>query len=358
MFKDKDDNLNINYQINKKIDSLLKTNIEFKYKKSPGRSNDQMVKELINLEVSNSQLEKNVSNYKYQLEVLKQKNIDLKIELNEMKYRVRKSEEERRNFIKVEDAKTCGGGGKSQELDNSLDDYEAIMENNTSLLDSIKKNKVDSSKLYNDISGLLKELKLTKDKLKEKEDIIVEKDNIINILYQEIDNMKSSGRSKEGPPGVDTAEGVADANSLMYHSPEFHRNRRNDHFSFNKLAVGAGGNTTEETEAFKKTHLDNLDLIKLSLIEFLEKYNIKDNISFEENAKDVDAIIEARMKEIKYIIVNMKKINILFKTMFKEFSKDVYQTVDIILNNQINNKLEVVSKRLTRLAIEVDRKVV
>jgi hypothetical protein len=323
--------------INKTIDMLLKTNIEFKYKKSTMKSNDQLIKDLIELELNNNLLEKSNSNYKYQLEVLKQKNIDLQIELNELKHQFKKTEvQELKGKYKTAEVM------KDRKFDKS-DDYE-ITEDNYSLLESIKKTRPnDTGRLFNDITNLLKELQMTKDKVQEKEDIIIEKDNIINILYQEIENMKVT-RLKE--------DDANDTNSLM-NSPEFQR-RRNDHFSFNKIVL----HNIEEEEQFKKSHLENLDLIKLTLLEFLEKYNIRDNISFEENAKDIDAVIEARMKEIKYIMVNMKKINILFKTLFKEFSKSVHQTVDGILNNQINQKIELMNKRLTRLAIDVERKVV
>jgi hypothetical protein len=332
---------------NKKIDLLLKNNIEYKYKKTKIKSNKELTEDIIVLELKNCNLEKLNSNFRYQIEIQNQKNIDLNIQINELKSQLNKFKKEPLKFDPKSPIKSLGlvSGTDS---DNEI----SVNQNNNSLLDSIKKNKNnDSYKLFNEITSILKELQITKDQLKEKEDIIVEKDNIINILYQEIDNMKSSGRDKEKEKDVNSA-------NSMFYSPDFNRFKRSENFSFNKLKFNNNNNTEEDIEQLKKSHLDNLDLIKLSLIDFLKRYNIQDNVSFEEGSnKDVESIIEVRMKEIKYIIVNMKKVNILFKTVFKEFSKDLYQTIDIVMNNQIDEKLQVVNNRLTRLGIELDRKI-
>jgi hypothetical protein len=323
-----------NEQINKKIDSLLKNNIEFKYKKFHNKPIDELKDEIINLEVTNCNLEKNVSKYKYQFEILKQKNLDLQIELNEINLKLKKAN---CNCIKHE-IKIIEPKPMPKPNDYSSDESPLNTKTN-SLLNSIKKNKTNENIISGNLTNLINELKITKDQLKEKENIITEKDNIITILYQEIDNMKSNRQSSKDNE-------INNTNSLMY-SPDFKRIRRSDHFSFNKLKYNS---VEEEIEGIKKSYLDNLDIIKLSLVEFLEQYNIKDNISFEENSKEIDSTIEARVKEIKYIMVNMKKINILFKTLFKEFAKDLYQTVDIILNNQVNQKIEVLNKRVTKMA--------
>lgn len=100
----------------------------------------------------------------------------------------------------------------------------------------------------------------------------------------------------------------------------------------------------------KKIILKNLEDLKKDLDLFLKEYGIKEQFNKDNNNVSIiggiDFQIEYKFKEIRYITVNLKKINIIFKSLFVEFTKNIANNMDKI-NDNINKKLYVLQNRIS-----------
>ncbi len=82
---------------------------------------------------------------------------------------------------------------------------------------------------------------------------------------------------------------------------------------------------------------------------FLKDYGIKEQFNKDNSinlANGIDLQIEYKFKEIRYITVNLKKINIIFKSLFVEFTKNIAGNMDKI-NEKINKKLHVLQNKIS-----------
>ena len=229
-------------------------------------------------------------------------------EIDEIKL---KSKFKNKDFIKITDTTKGGLNDNSSFIDElSLKD--------NSILDNIKKRGVsDRTKMT---EAMIKEIKLLRDRLKESDNILEEKDNFINMLYQEIENIKKQPFHRDS------------VSFGFERSPEFNRIRANS-------IINSEDNDIEQV---RKSCLENLEIIKSSLTEFLAKYDINEKVDF---SSDVNDILDIRMKEIKYLIVNLRKINIWFKRLIKEFVKNCENNM-YELNITIEDKIDMLGKKI------------
>jgi len=99
----------------------------------------------------------------------------------------------------------------------------------------------------------------------------------------------------------------------------------------------------------KKLILKSLEDLKKDLDMFLKDYGIKEQFNKDNSinlANGIDLQIEYKFKEIRYITVNLKKINIIFKSLFVEFTKNIAGNMDKI-NEKINKKLHVLQNKIS-----------
>ena len=72
---------------------------------------------------------------------------------------------------------------------------------------------------------------------------------------------------------------------------------------FNRIRTNSIINSEEnDIDQLRKSNLENLELIKSSLIDFLARYDINEKVDFSSDLSDVN---EIRMKEIKYLILTI-----------------------------------------------------
>lgn len=116
-------------------------------------------------------------------------------------------------------------------------------------------------------------------------------------------------------------------------------------------------------ESEKKMILKNLEELKKDLDLFLRDYGIKEhfntnNIANPNYASEVDFQIEIKFKEIRYITVNLKKINIIFKSLFVEFTKNISSRLEMFNNNvnskfyYLENKIQITTNEITSSLIK------
>jgi hypothetical protein len=193
------------------------------------------------------------------------------------------------------------------------------------------------------------------EKINEYKTIVDEKDEIIKILYQEIKNIKKSSQSKTTNEQEESLNN--DNENSNNNTPtvlKIKNFRDSEHFTFNNNLNK--NEFSENNENIKKNYLDNINFIKEALINFLRMYNIKEELSkTDPNEKNIDNIIDIAFKDIKYIVVNLKKINIIYKSLMIEFSKNIMATVEIYLKENINNKLKEMNKRIENLFLSVNK---
>jgi len=114
--------------------------------------------------------------------------------------------------------------------------------------------------------------------------------------------------------------------------------RQNDSGNFNNKYYSE---LVLKSESDKKNFLSNLEDLKKDLDLFLRDYGIKEQFCDNSNSISnncIDFLIEYKFKEIRYITVNLKKINIIFKSLFVEFTKNMASNLDKI-NEIVNKKL-------------------
>lgn len=358
------------FDIDEKLSYLLKENIKINYTKLNKFPYNDLLNYTMELEFDNNSLYKQIENYKFEIIKHKQSLIDMQTEIYEKNFQlnsylnkmklidtIKLTEENsskitnKRNFKTISTHKT-NKSNISMEDEKDLSFEENI---NNSLLETIKKRKkqeiniqenyskvVEQNKnMIDDLKTLIEEISMLKEENVSLKNIIKEKDNIQQILYQEIDNIRSLSKKGFEPSRVN--------------STDF--NNEKDNFTFNNYNSIIEQNNTILNS--KKAFLENLEFIKNSLVVFLNNYQIKENFDFlnyeseypgsknsnfspnknNEELSQIETLIETRMREIKYILLNLKKINIIFKSLFMEFSKNLLnifqQNVSEILENKV-----------------------
>jgi len=137
--------------------------------------------------------------------------------------------------------------------------------------------------------------------------------------------------------------------------------RQNDSSNFNSLHNINNSDFVVKNENEKKSFLKNLEDLKKDLDLFLKEYGIKEQFNKENNSlinNNIDFQIEFKFKEIRYITVNLKKINIIFKSLFVEFTKNIANSLDKVNEdvtqklNFLENKIEITSTEITCLVLK------
>lgn len=322
-------------EIEKKLSKLLRDNVTFKYTKSEKRSYQQLLDFIIELEIKNNELERKIEFYKIEMFRLNQTAINSKIELDENNKKLFHNESQLKRFydtnnhtqfvIPTVQSEKLKNNSNEISISANSDDYSI----DPDLILTVRKNKNRQKKdedelilLNEENTSMLKELNVLVNEVKSMRNTIDEKDNIITILYQEIDHYKSLSSNKIC-----------------------------DYCRDSKII-----NHLQDEDLY--AHLSDLEIIRTYLKEFLNYYGIDetfklfDTNSYNNNQSiNIRNHIEIRMKEIKYVLVNLKKINIIFKTLFMEFSKNLLNIFQRDYCSKINHKLENMQKKLNQITI-------
>lgn len=134
-------------------------------------------------------------------------------------------------------------------------------------------------------------------------------------------------------------------NNLTFQEHEIIRQNDSGNFNINKY----NSELILKSENDKKNFLSNLEDLKKDLDLFLKDYGIKEQFcenSYSLANNNIDFLIEYKFKEIRYITVNLKKINIIFKSLFVEFTKNMASNLDKI-NEIVNKKLYQVQHKIS-----------
>ena len=358
------------FDLEEKLSELLKNHITLKH---TSRSNEkktlaELTEHLIRLEFENSQLER--KNETLKMEILRKDQIisDLKIDLNEnkikfnmsqnklkmientfsgIKYLNRDREISQNKYTESNSKKDFRNVEKSLEIsseDNSSiieelnvegeEIYSKKKENKMNQKDfgenKIKNLKIENKSLLNDLSFAKKEIHDLRCEMEEKE-------KIIEILYEEIKSVK-----------------------------------HNEHFA-SKEIQDSNFISQENFLSIIQNNFEYFSLIRRELIEYLKYYGINEikqeieSFCEEENFSDVrvanyDKIInniqsriESKMDDIKYMLSNMSKINIIFKYLMVDFSKNLWRLVEKSFSHQISIKLKNLSNRFHKINSVVNK---
>lgn len=120
--------------------------------------------------------------------------------------------------------------------------------------------------------------------------------------------------------------------------------KQNDSSNFNSYQNNNFNNSdcVLKCENDKKVILKSLEDLKKDLDLFLKDYGIKEQFNKDNQSalanNGIDFQIEYKFKEIRYITVNLKKINIIFKSLLVEFTKSITSNMDK-MNECVNKKL-------------------
>jgi hypothetical protein len=356
----------MHYDVNKKLSDMLRENVVYKYTKSEKKTYQELLEYTIDLEIKNNEFERKIENCKKEIFMSHQTAIDLGLELDESRMTIShlthqlkmkektfkfsqgsKETDAIDNFVnrnensvkknrKNTQSQRTNRTSKQPEMDESSSDNINLSLTNSSLdevsidndiIHTLKKKKKneknlesENKRLENDNQNLMDDLNLLISEVKNLKSNIDEKDKIISILYQEVGNLKNSP-----------------CDQAM------------EEYEKNKIECFA---------EFSNSHYENLDSIKQSLVEFIKYYGIKEDFSSigtTTSNNSIEYLIEIRMKEIKYILVNLKKINIIFKTLFMEYSKNLINTFQLEYSSTLNSKLEKMQSKIQRLSLIVER---
>jgi hypothetical protein len=304
------------YNLEERLSKLLKNHIIFKYTKSNKLSYDELLNYTINLEIENNGLSQIIESQKLTCFKLEQKIIDLEIILNQNHIMINSLNNKLKFKILPIQAKTT----KTNKFDILETSKEVSISNSSievdsHLMESIKKKKKSDRKFQEDAELTLQENeKLLKDISAYTEEIhnlrttIEEKDKIISILYQEVENLKQEEKFTENSP-----------------------------YSLSDIP--------------DNTHLENLNFIKKLLLDFLKNYGIGQDFSYSlsENQENL-SLIELRMKEIEYIIVNLKKINIIFKSLIMDYTNNLLNSIESEMLKTFNDKFSIFSQKFQKIS--------
>jgi hypothetical protein len=349
------------YDIDKKLNDLLRENVIHKYTKSEKRTYQELQNYTIKLEIENNELERKIENLKKEIFISNQAAIDLGLELEESRMIINSLTNELK--MKEKTLKMAHSRMETEAIDKFVtDNYEncETKKNNKSHIDSKRKDTSEmlelslSNSSLNEVSidyGLIHTMKKKKKneqtlesnyhKLEEENTNLIDD---LNLLVEEVKNLRSN---------IDEKDKII---SILYQEVENLKNSDNDEELKIKQNL-----TSEAIAEISRQHLENLESIKSSLVEFLNYYGIKEdfnnfnNFSSNLNKDSTDYMIDIRMKEIKYILVNLKKINIIFKTLFMEYSKNLINLFENEYMVNVNSKFEQMQDKVNCLTNYMER---
>jgi hypothetical protein len=311
------------YNCEERLSKLLKNHIILKYTKSNKLSYDELLNYTINLEIENNRLSQCVESQKLTCFKLEQKIIDLEIILNQNHILINNLN----NKLKFKNMPIQSKSDKNSNKLDILDTSKEVSISNSSvevdshLIDSIEKKKKSDRRIQEDMEytlqenqKLLKEISLFSEEIKNLRNTIDEKDRIISILYQEVENLKQEEKLTDNNP-----------------------------YSLSDIP--------------DNNHLDNLNFIKKLLLDFLKNYGIGNDMTTLINEDNENlSLIEIRMKEIEYIIVNLKKINIIFKSLIMEYTKNLVSSLESGMFKTLNEKFSNFNQKFKKLAVILKQK--
>ena len=324
-------------ELNKKLENLLKSNIINKYTKNePIRSYQQLLNKTIELEIKNNELEKKLENKKMEIYKLKQSNIDLETQIKEQKIELNTQ----RNRIKYKEAtiKTINNTTnlKKQiltEEDLSVFNDISYSKDNSLLIKKNNKFEVKNNNLENENKLLFENLNLIAQENLELRNQIREKDEMVNILYDEIDKFKQNNLYK-----IKNVKSANDSIALNKEKNESEKKLNNE-------------------KQLKNNHLNDLNFIKNSLVLFLKNYVIAEELQIQNNEINIiEEKIESKMNEIKYILLNIKKINIIFKTFFIEFTKNIIKEFQSNLEILLKDRIGILESKIIKINKKISNK--
>jgi hypothetical protein len=348
------------------INTMLKENLHIKYKKNNKEQHRLSYEELINytieLEIVNNHLQRRLEILKIENTKITQKGIDMETDRLEMQRQMI----EAKGKLKLFTCDTCNLNtqgvfntfntvstkGRKTEInrrerqgDSSFLEEISVDQKNASIVEMLKNQKQKMNYFHGEnfgsigktnykeeirrekeLNDIVQDNKALKIKLKEKENMILEKDTIINILYQEIENLKYNIH-----------------NNII-------KNINNPEEEYLKGTTFRTPEPIYEETKF----MENLEFIKLSLIDFLKSYHINDNFNFS-TREDLSSseLIETKMQEIKFIILNLKKINIIFKSLMNEFAQNVNNMITEKVTKKVDLKLYKLKDQISKLTLHV-----
>jgi len=361
------------FDVDKKLSDLLKYHVTIKHTKNEKRNYTELLEYTIQLELLNADLER--KNEMLKMENLKKEQIiaDLKIQLNENKIKLSMKENKlqmiENTFSSLKNLNKKYSTSFSSDNDNQIKIYDnsSLIEDGSSFINElslekeeknsfllqIKKSKNFKSEIEEKLKkqknvnkSLLKELNTVMMEVQSMKEQMNEKDNIISILYGEIENLKKSEIMIKEKLSRD----LYDINKEeQKHSPKL------SNFIY-----------------LIQNHLDHFDSIRKALNEFIKCYGINEikdeviyeRISHEESfnegddsesvlfkriINELESEIEVRMKDINYILKNLNKINIIFKSLMVDYSKNILSFVEKNVSNPIMFKMNNMSNRYNKL---------
>jgi len=366
-----------NINIKAKLSQLLNEHVAIKMTKFDKKPYNVLLNDAIQLEIKNNELERKIQILNNEIFFLKQNIIDAGIEMeelhilnnslkNEMKLKEKtifqfcNSENEIRkegnkNYFQCEEEKekTDNLTKNDTEIDLSLSQLSDLNFSvdiiDKDLLKSIKKKKGKEKKFeqnYNNLKqeniNLIIDLKILNEEIKNLRSNLDEKDKIISILYQEIENLKEDNKIEN-----------CDKNKNLKR-PEAYNSKIEKEAELSELKIRNN----------LITNLNDLHFILKSLVDFLKNYGIyeeysKLNLSLNdnnENVTEIEHMIKVRMKEIQYVLVNLKKINIIFKSHFVDFTKNLIQIFQTYLEKILNDKIVKLENKFNKFSILINRK--
>ena len=333
-----------NLSIDDRINRLFRENLIIKYNNNVW-SKEDLLENLMNLEYQLNEKDRLLEKNKYEIMKLKQIIIEKESEISEKKIvlsnlknqktfeneeKIDQNTKRTLNWTKItkdnqpSQRNECSRENqreikeKAEDEDNNFEDL-SIDEINNSIIKSIKNNRlrkteskyINSSKdvrtkNLNQVTNAYNELISDyNDKLSD----LNEKTKIIDTLYSEINYWKKDNKINISP----------------------------------KVKIDTNIKLTNYNLLFR----DSIISIKEDLIDFLKSWKINidlNSISFSNNYSD-DNQITMLIKEVKYLIVNLKRIKIQFKIDLREFSNNIQK----IENNYIfhlNQKLDFLNKKI------------
>ena len=351
-------------EIDEKIHRLYKDSILKKYDNN--WSKDKLIDSLIQLELQLHQRDKLLEKYKLELTKFKQIIIEKDSEISEKKIIINNLKNQI-TIVKEEKAASNPNElmihSKTMLKDKYLNQYnnlQNIRNNELNKEERLNLN-TDISRNYDDISfddknnSILKIIqekyrKKNKDDCSQNDQITTSSQNIlllstnINRLNTEYDNLKYKYNQ--------TVDELIDKTKIIESLySELSYLKTNPNYETNKL------DSSFTNPTFNNSLKEGLLGIKEDLLTFLKSWDIIidiNSISFSENYNNENQTLMI-LKEVKLLVVNLKRLKIEFKTKIKEF----YNNVQILTSNYftffqekvdiMNNKINYAQSRLNYL---------
>lgn len=315
-----------------KLANMLKTGLKNKYCRL---NSNELINIVVQLEINKNELEKKIENLKCEIFKLKQDNMTLISEIYENNINIKKHDINIKSTYKSTIIKE---DNVEHNKENNKESINIIKDDNTDHINNMNETIVETkintirSKLSNinekELTTQMEELKNENNYLKES---LSDKNLITNMLYKEIESLKF----------------------------------KLDNSQHNKADIDVTLNNNNNNKEFTNTCtniLENFDTIKATLIDFLKSFNIDVKIISSDNTNslisDIDEfenVIGLKIKELKLLLVDLKKINIKFKSTFSEYNNDVQKIIETYLNERILEKIEKLNAKQKKIFNKINK---